>query len=103
MYYTLNQKLPDKLADLAPLADVDRPLEFTCPVSGKPYLYDMNGVLIPGKPGRIFVCDPEPSHSSLRWAIMVPDSEGGPLVPRVIAITEAEFAQRLPAAGPVQP
>lgn len=88
LYAATRGRLPEKLEDLQALSA--GPVELTCPASGKPYLYDREGIAVPGRPGLVVVRDPLPSHSGLRWAISVLPAEGAaPLTTRVIALVES--------------
>ena len=70
LYYTLHHALPDNLEQLRPLADLDAPLDFICPVSHKPYLYQPINLAAPGADRRLLVYDPTPVHQGRRWAIL---------------------------------
>jgi hypothetical protein len=105
LYYAARGKLPDRIEDIRG-ADTT-PL--ICPVSGRPYLYNPGGLLIPGLEGRLVLYDPLPFHSGLRWGIMAePGGEGEPLALRVVPLLDkvvltAERAARQPAAPLVAP
>ncbi len=94
LYYHLYKRLPEKLADLSAMDAIDKPIPLLCPASGKPYVYDRRGLELRGKPGRIIIYDPEPSHSDSRWAVNVQVS-GGSLIADVIDVPEQRFLQRL--------
>ena len=85
LYYSAHKALPQKLADLGGAGSAP-PL--VCPVSGKPYLYNRDGLEAkgtPGRLGRLIVYDPEPCHSGTGWGIAVePPQPGKPLVFRVV-------------------
>ena len=88
-YHLVHGKLPDRLEDLQQVAGPDEKLTFVCPASGRPYLYDKNGMTIPGQPGLVILRDPLPSHSGIRWAIaIIPSDSTQPLNTRVIALAE---------------
>ena len=88
-YYAVKSELPRSLDDLAKMPGGDPSFSFTCPVSGKPYAFNSDGLFSPGKPGRILIYDADPVHSGLRWAVLVaPPSGKEPLVARVIALGE---------------
>ena len=82
--------MPADLAELQALA-VGPKVEYTCPASGKPYLYRPDGVEIPGHPGRAVVFDPAPSHSGLRWAIVLSAGAGNLPVAKVILLPDGPF------------
>ena len=92
LYYASHKRLPPTLAELKSALAM-RPPPLVCPASGKPYVYDPAGVSIPGRPGRLALYDPEPSHSGMRWAIMVgTPADGANVTARVILLPESEFA-----------
>ncbi|MCY2954380.1 MAG: hypothetical protein NTU53_20810 [Planctomycetota bacterium] len=93
MHYHLYKRLPQQLSDLSALDAIDKPIPLVCPLSGKPYVYDPKGFDLRGKPGRIIIYDPEPSHSFMRWAINVQETDG-PLIADVLDIPEQRFIQR---------
>lgn len=92
LYYAIYKKLPEKLTDLAPLADFDAPLVFTCPASGLPYGYDPQGLRSPGKSKQILVYDPTPVHDGRRWCIFTsPAGPGASRSMEVLAVTDPFF------------
>ncbi len=106
-YYLLNKRLPDSLEPLRALADADRPIELTCPVSGKPYIYNRQGIPVysegaptpalagPQPAGRtmrlLVVYDPEPTHNGVRKAIAITPPSAGSLRAEVFAVEESVF------------
>jgi hypothetical protein len=70
-HYLISRTLPDQLADLASLADIDEPLNLVCPTSGQPYVYVRSGVPLPGQDKRIVVFEPTPSKDGKRWCILM--------------------------------
>jgi len=92
LYYRIHRKLPATLADLRASADLPMP-PLVCPVSEKPYVYDPAGLSITGQRGRLVLYDPQPSHSGMRWGILVrPSADGSSITARVILVDEKEFA-----------
>jgi hypothetical protein len=92
LYYASHQQMPQRLEELKPLADFDQPIELTCPVSGKPYLYAPNGLAAVGKEKRIVVYDAEPSHDGRRWCLfMLPAKPGQALAVEVLEVPEGLF------------
>jgi hypothetical protein len=88
MYHGLNRRLPAKLEDLKG-AGMGKLPPLVCPVSLKPYVYVPEGMEIAGREEIMIVYDPEPSHSGMRWAILVaPPESGKALTTRVIMLTE---------------
>ena len=96
LYYAVHRRLPDKLDALRELSDAPAELadvQFTCPVSGRPYIYLPQGVPRgKGQPGLLVLFDAAPSHSGMRWAVAadVP-RPGEPLVTKVVAEPETTF------------
>lgn len=43
-YYALHRRLPDNLEELRTVSDIEVDLNFTCPKSGKPYIYNPAGL-----------------------------------------------------------
>ena len=96
LYYAANRRLPKRLADLpvphAPLV---------CPVSGEPYVYDPEGLVLPDRPGRLVLYDPAPSHLGGRWGItLIRTSPGAPLTTRVVWLREALLRSALSTPSP---
>ena len=96
LYYATHKRLPPSLDALKATGPL--PLSpLVCPVSGKPYVYDSRGLAIPDRPGRLVLYDAEPSHSGMRWGIMVKRPEGGAIMTGVTQVTEKEMASATPA------
>jgi len=72
MYYGVNRVLPEKLAELEPIADA--PLDFTCPLSHLQYVYTPQGLRAEGKSKAIILHDAAASHGGTRWCILMPNS-----------------------------
>jgi hypothetical protein len=99
LYYAIHKTLPEKLVDLAPLADFDAPLVFTCPASGQPYGYNRDGLRAPGKTKNILVYDPTPAHNGKRWCIFTtPAGRGTSRSLEVLAVTDPFFRGYQPVA-----
>lgn len=99
MYYALNKRLPDRFEQLQPLADVDTPLDLTCPGSDKPYVYTADGIKLQDREARIVVYEPAPLHSGYRLTIVINEPTPlKPLVAEVVAMPESFFMLRPPAA-----
>ena len=88
LYHSFNNRFPKTLGELKPI-DPQQSLPLVCPVSGKPYVYNPNGLRIPGRSGRLVLYDATASHSGMRWGILVGDpGGGGRLTARVILLSE---------------
>ena len=101
MYYALHRRLPDQLDQITPLADIDTPLNFKCPVSHLEYLYSPTGLIAPGKSKRIIVYDAAPAHHGNRWCIVMAmqSREGAAQSMDVISVPEAVFRTYLPTGN----
>lgn len=96
MYVAVKGRLPDTLDQLNRLPGME-PLEFVCPVSGKDYVYNPNGIMLPEQNARIILYDPAPSHMNYRWAVIAVDKgDQQPMVTKVIALPESFFLLRPP-------
>ena len=92
LYYSTHQELPQGLDDLSELGPELGAPPLVCPTSGKPYVYDRQGLQVPGWPGRLVVYDAEPCHAGRRWGIVAePPQPGKPLVVRVARPPENAF------------
>jgi hypothetical protein len=82
MFYVQHHKLPRELSQLGP--DAPKPL---CPVCGDPYVYNPQGLAVPGSSARAILWDALPCHSGVRWGIvMETPSPGHPLKIDVIRL-----------------
>lgn len=95
MYLLRYNDLPETLDQLAPYAQQMGVTDFSCPVSGAPYVYQRDGILFPEQNARVILYDPKPSHSNHRWAIILgsPTPEQPPRT-KVIALPESFFLLR---------
>ncbi len=101
LYYSLERQLPQTLDELRAEADPGVVPPFTCPVSGKLYLYHPKGLQVPGRPGRLVLCDAAPTHSGMRWGIVITEwKTGGPLAARVILLSEELIGTAEPKKDP---
>jgi hypothetical protein len=92
LYYAAHGQLPPTLEDLK-LDESLSPSPPVCPISNKPYLYNPSGLSIPGRQGRLVLYDPEPTHSGMRWGILVTAPPGGGLMTaNVILVSEKDLA-----------
>ena len=97
MYYFTNGRLPERLEDLAALPGDTEALNFTCPVSGKPYAYSYEGIRIPEQKTRVIIYDPTPAHLGMRWAVIIEEPERDKaLITDVRALPESFFMLRPP-------
>ena len=94
LYYATNRALPAKLEQLSDVSGFAHVKEFTCPVSGKPYVYNAAGLPAPDRSMRLIIYDAAPADDGLRWAVSVPAAPGeGPLVVKVVAVPQARFGK----------
>jgi hypothetical protein len=108
LYFAIHRRLPDDIEELRAVAGPDPEVEFTCPVSGKPYVYNPQGVPRgQGRPGLLVLYDAEPTHSGLRWGVAAepPRNTAQPLVTQVVAEPELMFHDVPPSPldAPAQP
>jgi hypothetical protein len=99
LYARARHDLPESLADLNQMRGVG-PLPVTCPVSGRPYIYNRDGLPMPGTSRRVLVYDALACHTGMRWTITAdPAGPGKPLVARVQLVPDdpAIFAPPPPA------
>jgi len=88
LYYSINGKLPERLADLKSTGPEPLP-PLACPDSGKPYIYNRAGLAVPGRPGRLVLYDGGPCHSGMRWGILADvAADEQPLTTRVVPLPE---------------
>jgi hypothetical protein len=100
LYYTAYDDLPATLNELVAASDLP-PAILSCPVSGKPYVYDPAGIYIPNqqvtffpdrtdvprRPEWLIVYDSEPVHEGYHWGIVArAPASGWTLSTDVIAV-----------------
>lgn len=92
MYQMEHGQLPAALSDLAGFPGFDQLGGLVCPVSGKPYVYNPNGIMLPEQNKHVIVYDPEPSHAGMRLAITIDDPrDDQPMLTRVLVLPETFF------------
>jgi hypothetical protein len=100
-YYALHNRLPPALQNLASLADLDEPLNFTCPETGRPYVYVPTGLQSPKDSRLIVVHDAETHRSGQRWVILLQKPKGRQAASLwVVPMGEGEFRAHTPAPPP---
>jgi len=67
-YYVDNRQLPAHLEDLRKMRGYSN-LEFTCPVSNLPYIYNPIGIITADHQPRMICYDATPVHYGRRWVI----------------------------------
>jgi hypothetical protein len=88
LYCAANGRLPETLEELKRIGSGSLP-PLVCPISNKPYIYNREGLRVPGRAGRLVLYDAEPVHSGMRWGILAEaTAEGKPLSARVIPVAE---------------
>jgi hypothetical protein len=98
LYSALRGELPKDMGDLLQGEAQPPP---TCPSSGKPYVYDRDGLEVSGLAGRLIIYDAEPCHSGARWGVLVePEQAGKPLVARVVRAMETAIIRHGQHVGP---
>lgn len=100
IYYSHFKKMPETLEALQSAALTNRPLEFTCPVSGKVYVYAPTVLYGPGPERRLVLYDPVACHKGRRWAVVAaPSRPAQPVTTWVVPIDDPTFKllQSLPS------
>jgi hypothetical protein len=100
LYRFAQGRLPPSLAGLPP--DGAGAAAFSCPLSGKPYLYRLDGPAAPGRAGRHVAYDATPCHDGGRWGVAIADGGGGQVTARVVWVAEESFQTALGALTPVK-
>ena len=88
-YYSLHGTLPQDLRDLHRMAGqgiLPRPV---CPVSGEPYIYRKDGVVLEGQAGQLVLYDAVPAHAGMRWGVVITTAkEGGTMAAHVLLFAD---------------
>lgn len=102
LYYATHQRLPERIEELAEVPGFEEVRDFTCPASGRPYIYNPIGIVNSGATSQIILYDPSPVHSGMRWAISIvePKEENAPLISKVVALPESNFSLSTPVIKP---
>jgi hypothetical protein len=77
LYYRDHGDLPEKLEELRSAALPGTELKFTCPASGKPYVYVRTGLQSAGRNKRIVLHDAEGSHDGNYWVVLMAPPKPG--------------------------
>jgi hypothetical protein len=97
LYYAVNQKLPERLNELEPLADADVEFRTDCPTSGQPYVYSPTGIPAAGSERFLVLYDLVPAHGGLRWGVFIaPPKDKQPPATWVILMSETVFRNYVP-------
>ncbi|HWB53503.1 MAG TPA: hypothetical protein VG722_04895 [Tepidisphaeraceae bacterium] len=96
-YYVDHRQLPGTLEQLQSLAAQDgQPADlFACPISKLRYVYNADGIPLPGAdpPARVVLYDAEPVHDARRWGLAISNPVGGhPLICRVVLLPKGLIA-----------
>ena len=101
MYYAIHKELPPTLEALR---SVDPAQRLDCPTSGKPYVYNAEGLEVSGWSGRLIVYDSETIHDGHRWGIVADfPKPGKPFAVRVARPPEGAIRWRPRPAPATQP
>ena len=95
LYYATHRALPAKLEQLSQVPGFETVNDFTCPASGKPYVYNPAGIPAPDRTMRVIIYDAVAAHDGTRWGIAIPTNTGGggTLVAKVVAVPEGRFSR----------
>lgn len=97
-YFALNSRLPGTLDELRSLGDLDQPLSFECPETGKSYEYVPGGLQSPDDARQIILVDSTPHSRGVRWAILMQQARGRqPAAMWVVMLSEPVFRGYVPA------
>ena len=103
-YYALNRQFPERLEDLAPLAEAESEFVPACPVSGLEYVYVPGGLGAAGTGQRLIIYEQTPAHNGLRWVVVGAPAEGDlPPSTRVIPFSEERFRKYFGTGGAPAP
>ena len=92
LYTQIHHQLPDSLDELRTVPGASDVTDFTCPVSGKPYIYRPLGIPTPSGNGMIVLYDATPAHDGMRLALVIPKpGRGEAVVTQVIGLPESFF------------
>lgn len=91
IHLNLHGRFPPALDTLQPLPG-EKELSFTCPASGRPYIFNPAGIHLVERAAYIIVYDAQPAHNGLRWAIIMdePTLDKAPVM-KVSQIPESLF------------
>lgn len=99
MYYALNRRMPMELKEASLLSQSGDALKLTCPVSGRPYVYNPTGLQIPGTNKRVIVYDAAPVHDGHRNCLIMPmPRRNQGMSTDVKSVPEAVFETFIPIA-----
>lgn len=92
-YYAIHRQLPATIEELQALAaqDGEPAYLFVCPVSHQRYIYNPEGIALPGMspPARVVLYDAEPVHEGHRWGVAVSIPVGNhPLIAKVVRLPD---------------
>jgi hypothetical protein len=88
MYVLGHGQLPPTLSALEADGEVSSEL-LNCPLSRRPYAYNLEGLHLPGRKDRLIMYDAAPVHDGHRWGIVMSDpKDAGPRTAEVIAVPE---------------
>jgi len=101
MYYHDHRSLPERLEDLQTLPIIGADLQFSCPATGKHFIYVPNGLKSLGRPKRVLAYDPDPSDltpDGIRWCVLAPPFNPGQPTQTIEAypMSTREFVSYLP-------
>ena len=103
-YYVAHRRLPDRLEDVAPLADPGQKIDFTCPHSGQPYGY-IPQQIVAGGPQQVLAFAPTPGPDGRYRVIILRPATGSsiPALPDVVTYSPEQIRPYLQAAAAPRP
>jgi len=88
-FYVAHRRLPASREELLSEDEGGQPSTLICPVSGKPYIFEPQGLRSPGLDGNVLIYDSEGAHAGFRWGVLVQAPAGTqPLTAKVIALVD---------------
>jgi hypothetical protein len=98
-YYIAHRRLPDRLEDVAPLAEPGQKIDFTCPFSGRPYVYIPQQLIVGGQQ-QVLAFAPAPGRDGRYRVIILRPATGSsiPALPDVVTYSPDQIKPYLQAA-----
>src|SRR5579884_2363002 len=89
-YYSLYKRMPERLDELKEFASFEQVPSYTCPVTGRPYVYNPAGLEASGQTYRLYVYDEVPHNGKRNVIVIRPPVPGQPLLSDVASLSDAQ-------------